>query len=183
MQKQVYIVHGFAAHPKKHWFSWLQSELEKDGASVKVLEMPNSSNPNLNEWFKTLRTQVKSGANTYFVGHSLGCISILRYLESENEQIGGVVLVSGFYESLKILPQLDSFTKNVLNFEKLIQKVPKRVVITARNDEIVPTSLSVNLAAKLKATLIQTELGGHFMQEEGIKTMPCALMSLKQMWQ
>lgn len=184
MQKQVYIVHGFDAHPNKHWFSWLKSELEKEGAAVKVLELPSAQNPNLSEWLETLRAEVKPGANTYLVGHSLGCITILRYLESlkTGEKVGGVVLVSGFYEKLSILPQLDGFVRDGVEFEKVVQKAGGRVVISARDDQIVPTSLSENLAKRLKATFVQTETGGHFMESEGVKTMPWALMSLKALF-
>lgn len=39
---------------------------------------------------------------TYFVGHSLGCQAIARYLESLSESIkvGGVVFVAGFFKRL-----------------------------------------------------------------------------------
>ncbi|MWV62102.1 serine hydrolase family protein [Helicobacter saguini] len=180
--KQVIIVHGFAANADKHWFKWLKNELEKNNSvNVKVLNMPNSENPNLQEWLNTLKNEVQNlDENTYFVGHSLGCITILRYLEnldSKNSKnfkgkIGGVFLVSGFYESLQILPQLDSFTKPTLDFSKVNSRVKTAFVFSARNDEIVPTTLSQNLATKLQAIFIQTPTGKHFMDREGVNTMP-----------
>lgn len=175
-KKQVYIVHGFGANSDKHWFKWLKTELEKDkNISVKLLNMPNSKNPNLQEWLNTLAKEAsKIDENTYFVGHSLGCISILRYLDSKNlkSKVGGVFLVSGFYESLEILPQLDSFTKPPLDFARLDSKINSKFVFSARDDEIVPTTLSQNLAVKLKAIFIQIPTGKHFMDREGVKEMP-----------
>lgn len=178
---QVYIIHGFSANPSKHWFSWLKSELEKDGISTKVLTMPNPNEPVLNEWIQTLQNEIELNKDTYLVGHSLGCITSLRYLQGEKQDLGGIVLVSGFYEKLKILPQLDAFVKDELDFKALIKRIDKRIVISAKNDTIVPTNLSINLANKLEATLIQTDTGGHFMQEEGVRTMPWVLASLWQM--
>jgi predicted alpha/beta hydrolase family esterase len=32
----------------------------------------------------------------YMIGHSAGCITILRYLETIDRRIGGAVLVAGF---------------------------------------------------------------------------------------
>lgn len=187
-KKQVYIVHGFAANANKHWFNWLKTELEKDkNISVKVLNMPNSEAPNLQEWLNTLKKEAgKVDENTYFVGHSLGCITILRYLSSLDSKnalkIGGVVLVSGFYEKLKILPQLDSFVSVPLDFERLSKVINERFVISARDDEIVPTTLSNNLADKLQATFIQTPKGKHFMDREGVTTMPLVLFLLQNLF-
>ncbi|TQR33166.1 serine hydrolase family protein [Campylobacter sp. MIT 99-7217] len=184
MQKEVYIVHGFDANPSKHWFSWLKDELEKEGAKVNVLTMPNPTDPKLSEWVKTLQKQIKVGENTYIVGHSLGCITILRYLDKlkKNQKIGGVVLVSGFYEKLSILPQLDSFVNPTLDFEKVSKIAQERVVISSRDDMIVPTNLSSNLALKFKATFIQTELGKHFMQDDGFTSFPLVLSVLNAMF-
>lgn len=187
MTKQVYIVHGFGASADKHWFNWLKNALQKDkNVSVKILNMPNSENPSLEQWLETLRNEANVvGENTYFVGHSLGCISILRYLaslDSKNAKVGGVILVSGFYESLRILPQLDSFTKPKLDMKKLTHIVQNRLVISARDDEIVPTNLSENLAKILNATFIQTPNGKHFMDKDGVTQMPLVLFILQHLF-
>lgn len=41
------------------------------------------------------------------------------------------------------------------------------VVISAKDDAIVPTNLSYKLAKSLDADFIQTQKGGHFMESEG----------------
>lgn len=82
MQKCVYIVHGYDASPKKHWFAWLKSEIEKSGARAEILTMPTPANPKLDEWLKTLRESVKFEDEVYLVGHSLGCPTILNFLQS-----------------------------------------------------------------------------------------------------
>ena len=49
MQKCVYIVHGYDASPKSHWFAWLKSEIEKSGARAEILTMPTPAHPRLDE--------------------------------------------------------------------------------------------------------------------------------------
>lgn len=179
---RAYIVHGFDASPKKHWFEWLAGKLQEKGASVEILAMPNPQNPSLEEWINALQSNVKLGDDTYLIGHSLGCITILQYLQRIEAKIGGFILVSGFYEPLSILPQLDSFTNPHLNFSKLISISPNRVVIAAKDDEIVPIHLSENLATKLEAKFIQTPNGGHFMESDGYTEMPLVLENLEAMF-
>ena len=59
MRKCVYIVHGYDASPKSHWFACLKGELEKSGARAEFLTMPAPAHPRLEEWLKTLRESVK----------------------------------------------------------------------------------------------------------------------------
>ncbi|RDU67697.1 serine hydrolase family protein [Helicobacter didelphidarum] len=194
---RVYIVHGFDSSPDKNWFRWLEDKLKKKDISVDILSLPNPQNPNLTKWIATLDSSIKLGHETYLVGHSLGCITILQYLQSKAQKtntkaqsmtdkkniiIGGFVLVSGFYESLSILPQLDSFLKPPLDFTALKALSPNRVVISAKDDMIVPTELSKNLSHKLSAKFIQTQNGGHFMESDGYTEMPLVLESLEAMF-
>ncbi|HEY4508564.1 MAG TPA: alpha/beta hydrolase [Candidatus Paceibacterota bacterium] len=81
MNKRVFLIHGWDANPNNHWFPWLSLELKARGFEVNAPQMPNTANPKVNEWLGFLSDYVgKPGKETYFVGHSLGCIAIARYL-------------------------------------------------------------------------------------------------------
>lgn len=182
-QNTIYIVHGFDSAANKNWFEWLEKKLVADGNEVKIFTMPNPQNPTLQEWTKAIKEQaVKLDENTYFVGHSLGCISILRYIEGLDlkTKIGGIVLVSGFDKPLSILPVLDPFVAKPLDSNKIVSIVKKRIVISAKDDQIVPTEFSKALATKLKAKFIQTPKGNHFMDSDGFKELPIAYEALKE---
>lgn len=183
MQK-VYIIHGYDAHPQKHWFVWLKNELEKDNnVSVDILNLPNANNPTLESWINALNEQInKIDENTFFIGHSLGCITTLRYLEGlDSKKVGGVLLVSGFDKPLSILPSLDPFVKEPLDYKKLQKNIKQKIVLSAKDDEIVPTELSKDLAKNLGAEFIQAKQGGHFMETDGFKTFPLALENMQKM--
>lgn len=97
--KHVYIVHGYGATPANHWFGWLQEQLAAGGITADILEMPAPLSPKLQEWLEHLSSKAKVlKRDTYFVAHSLGCVSLLKYLLKAKlqEPLGGLVLVSGF---------------------------------------------------------------------------------------
>ncbi|WP_179033048.1 alpha/beta hydrolase [Paenibacillus kribbensis] len=102
--------------------------------------MPNSSIPQLHERTQHLLSSIEVlHKDTYFVGHSLGCISILRYLQQANipEPLGSLVFVSGFTDPVPALPSLDEFTNDQLDYQQIIDSVRKRAVIASK-DTIVP---------------------------------------------
>ncbi|WP_295697816.1 alpha/beta hydrolase [uncultured Helicobacter sp.] len=175
---QVYITHGFEAYPQKHWFMWLKNELAKKGISTTIPAMPNADNPAPNEWLATLQQEAQNiNTHSYFIGHSLGCIATLNFLNTlpDSTRIGGTILISGFDTPLSIYPQLNAFIDGKLNYDKLCALTTNRLVISARNDTIVPSHLSHTLAQNLKATFVQTHTGGHFMQDDGFTSFPLLL--------
>lgn len=179
----LYIVHGYGASPSEHWFAWLKSEMEKTGATVSIINLPTPDDPQPQAWQRALETQVTSLDNsTYFVAHSLGSITLLRFLEKHltNAPIGGYILVSGFNERLPTLPQLDRFIKPDIDYGKLAQRASSRVVIAAPDDAVVPYRFSQALAKSLDARFITVEQGNHFLASDGFTEFPLVLAELQK---
>lgn len=180
----VYIIHGYQASPESHWFPWIKNALEQQGFKVTVLALPASDHPDIERWLDCLRTHItQPDQHTFFIGHSLGCITLLRYLEQQERPIGGMALVSGFAEPLSFLPALDAFTAAPLDVEKLIGLVPRRIVLAAQDDHIVPYPYSLRLAEKLDAAWELFERGGHFMAQDGFTEFPAlydAIVSMRE---
>jgi predicted alpha/beta hydrolase family esterase len=184
MKIQVYIIHGYGASPTNHWFPWLKDKLIADDHQVSVLHMPNSSNPRQEEWLDTLASSIKSIDNyTYFVTHSLGSITLLKYLEQLNPLpiFGGFILVSGFSKPLSILPSLNPFTEQEVDYNKIISATNSRTVIAAKDDNIVPYQFSQNLSKQLDASFFPVEKGGHFLEGDGYITFPSVYDILNHM--
>jgi predicted alpha/beta hydrolase family esterase len=123
--------------------------------------------------------------DTYFVAHSLGGITVLRYLESlkPDVRIGGFVLVAGFNDRLAVHPQLDAFHRPALDCAKLERMAAHRLVIAARDDPAVPHAVSERLAAALKAGCISLDKGGHFLDSDGFVEFPLLLGQLRGWFQ
>lgn len=182
-QAQVYIIHGYTASPQSHWFPWLKQQLEQDGTAVHVPTMPDAEEPDVQRWLAHLQTLVPApDENCYFVGHSLGCITLLRYLSafSPLRKIGGLVLVSGFTQPLPALPLLSPFTAEAPGLDNIRHMAPQRAVVFSDNDAIVPPDLTADLAVALDVTPDIIEGGGHFLGSEGFLQLPVVYRHLHQ---
>ncbi|WP_293933342.1 alpha/beta hydrolase [Iodobacter sp.] len=179
-----YIIHGFEASPTDHWFAWLKEQLATIDVPCHILAMPNSGTPDLQAWLTAIQQGVAvHNEDVYFVGHSLGCITVLRHLEHIQQPVGGVVLVAGFAEAVPLLPQLDAFTARPLNKLHLREGIRQRCVIAADNDASVPFALTQALSQQLDAQFLLVKNGGHFLMSEGFTTLPVVLQELQKMFQ
>lgn len=179
--KQVYIVHGYMASTSDHWFEFIKEELRKEGVTVHILAMPDSSKPKPEAWISHLKENIKISQDTYLIGHSLGCISLLLYLNRFPQKAAGIVLIAGFLQRLTDIPELDGFLEEQISIPALIENLPERLVIGAEDDYIVPFGHTQYLAEALEAPIITVADGGHFLGKDNFKTFPVLLEALKTM--
>lgn len=170
----VFIIHGYDSSPQKNWFRWLQSRLGQAEIPTQILSMPAPQTPILADWIAHLHhCAPKLGSNDIFVAHSLGCIATLQFLQVASfQKLGGIVLVSGFFEPIAGLEMLDSFTAQKLDFKHLNKKIAHRAVIAARDDTIVPFEETEKLAISLESDFILYKTGNHFMDSDGFTEFP-----------
>lgn len=188
MVKRVFIIHGWSGFPDEGWFPWLKKELVKKGFKAEIPAMPNPDFPKINEWVSFLAKAVKKAdENTFFVGHSIGCQTILRYLESlpQGAKVGGVVLVAGWLhlteETFKeegaeeiASPWLDT----PIDWDKILLHADKFTAIFSANDLYVPLSDSKIFMKKLDAKLIVEHGKGHFSGSDNVNELPSVLAEL-----
>lgn len=175
--KRVFIVHGWEASPESNWFPWLKTELEKKGIAAIVPAMPNSAHPDCEEWVGYLKKIVgQVDEDIFFVGHSLGPIAIMRFLESipEGEKAGGIVMVSGFSESLGI-QETETFFAKPLDYEKIKKSANKFEAINSDNDPYVPVDRGEMLRDRLGAKLTILHNYGHISADVGLTELPIVL--------
>lgn len=181
--KKVFIIHGWGGSSEVNWFPWMKEELEKLNIQVEVLTMPNSLNPQLEEWLDFMREKiVQPSEEIFLVGHSLGCITILRYLESlgENEKVGGIILVAGFSRSIGI-PELENFFVCPLDYEKVKRSVISKIFINSDNDPYVPLEEGKIMEEKLDGKLVIMHKAYHLSEGNGFFTFPTGLEELLKM--
>lgn len=95
--KKVFVVHAWGENPQSCWYPWLKAELENRGFKMSVIEMPETDAPAMRPWINALSKVVtEPDEETYLVGHSIGCQTILRYLAGvpEGQKVGGAVFVA-----------------------------------------------------------------------------------------
>ncbi|AOM39455.1 RBBP9/YdeN family alpha/beta hydrolase [Xenorhabdus hominickii] len=183
--KKIIIVHGYTASPSSNWFPWLKAILTEQGADVIVPTMPESLAPKPEAWANMLMDIVPTvDENTIIIGHSLGCITVLRHLEairSTSFHIGGYILVSEYDSPQPTLPELDDFTVGPLNYAFLRELTEHRISIISLNDEIVSPQSSQALADALQTKIINIDNGGHFLDREGFTQLLPVYDALKVM--
>lgn len=188
MIRRVFIVHGWDGYPEEGWFPWLKKELEQKGFEVIVPQLPQANEPRINRWVPALATAVEEAdAQTYFVGHSMGCQTIARYLESlpENIKIGGAIFVAGFFKHLANLED-DEIVRDVarewlstpLDLEKVKSHLPKSVAIFSDDDPYVPMDNQDDYKNKLNSKIIIERNMKHFSGSTGTLELPAALDAL-----
>lgn len=157
------------------WRPWLKAELEKRSFSVSIPAMPKSLNPVQSEWVQTIKGLVgKSGDDCILIGHSLGVVAILRYLEVADKKVAGALLVAGpvEYNGLK---EIENFFSKGFNWEEIRKNCEKFVVIISDNDRYVPIRHGEIYRKNLAAKVMLLPGRGHFSSDEGCTSLPEAL--------
>lgn len=183
-KNRVFLIHGWEGHPEEGWRPWLKKKLEEKGFEVIVPAMPDTATPTMDKWVPYFAQTVGTpDENTYFVGHSLGCVTILRYLEilKEGEKVGGVVLVAGFGQDLEYEDykgELSSFFTQPVNEQEIRKHCNKFVAIHSDNDPYVPLKHADIFKEKLGAEIIVQKGMKHFSGDDGITELPIVLDSV-----
>ncbi len=186
--KKVFMIHGFNGKPNGGWRPWLMGELAQKGIWACSLPMPSPDAPVPEEWVKTISDTVgEPTEDVFLIGHSLGPVAILRYLETipEGKTIGGAVLVSGPYENIKDEDHeaLAPFWETPFDFEQYKKVCKNFVVIHAVDDFVVPFAQAGMFATALNCEVIPIPNGGHLNGESGAYKLPEALEVLLKMTQ
>lgn len=188
--KRVFIIHGWTGKPNEHWLPWLAHELEQKGFEVHSPEMPETDTPKTEPWISYFKKQVGvADEDTYFVGHSIGCLTILRYLEKYNEKIGGAVLVAPWitlnpesFATPEDKQVVDEWTAGSFDWPRLKNLCHNFVALFSEDDPDVPFADNKPIFEKeLGAKIIVEEEKGHFTADKGVTELPVVLEELLKM--
>ena len=170
--KRVIIIHGWGGSPDTNWLPWLKTELEKRGYEVSAPSMPDTDAPAIGPWVKHLAEVVGTpDKDTYFVGHSIGCQTIFRYLETIDTPVGGAVFVAGWFnlenledeESEKIA---EPWVKTPIDISKINKVLPKSVLIISDNDPYGAFEENKQRFSELMSRVVVLPNVGHITESE-----------------
>jgi len=188
---RVFIIHGWDGYPEEGCFPWLKSELEKKGFAVSAPAMPEPLHPRIDEWVSFLSEQVGTpDEHTYFVGHSIGCQTILRYLEtlSADAKIGGAVLLAPWihltdeaYETEEDSEIAKPWIQTQLLWDKVKSHSNKFIAIFSDDDPLVPLTDSKIFEEKLGTKTIVEHNKEHFSGSSGIKELSSLLNAVLEL--
>lgn len=189
--KKAVIVHGWDGKPEHGWYLWLNSELKKKGFNSKVPQMPDTSTPKIKQWLRKLNQVAgKVDEETVLIGHSIGCQTILRYLEQlpKGTKVSQCILVAPWMELDKQTIEEEGeevkeiarpWMETPITWKKVKDHCKEFVAIFSDNDPYVPLSNAKIFKKGLNAKTIILKNWGHFTEDDGIKKLPAVLNLIK----
>ncbi len=185
-QKTAIIIHGWGGNPNVGWFTWIDKELTKKGYKVFRPIMPNPDTPKIKTWVATLKSFEKNiDENTILIGHSIGCQTIMRYLEQTKKTVGKVIFVAPWLtltnavtDSTEDYKIAKPWLKTPIDFKKVQSHMNSSTAIFSDNDPFVSITNAQAFKTKLGSKIIIQKKKEHF--EEG-KTgkIPALLKEVK----
>lgn len=179
--KRIFLIHRWSGGPSDDWRPWLKAELDKLGHQVFAPEMPDTDLPVIEKWVRKLSEDVGTpDSDTYFVGHSIGCQAILRYLETISTPVGGAVFVAGWFnlknlESEGISAIAKPWIETPISVESVKAVLPQSTLIISSNDPYGCLDENQKRFAELVTKTVVVRDAGHFTEDDGFKTLPLAL--------
>ena len=167
------MIHRWGGSPEEPVNEWLENELNNQGFDALALHMPHPDEPMIGEWIEHLAQAVgKLDSGTYFIGHSIGCQTIMRYLEHQKTACGGAVLIAPWF-TLQGLEDAESeriaapWLETEINLDNVRRNLPHLTAIFSDNDPFVPLSDKEIFKATLGAHVIVEHDKGHYTEDDG----------------
>lgn len=183
MKQRIFIVHQWSSSPEGDWYPWAKEELENKGFEVVVPEMPDTDEPKIEKWVPALAEAVGEPKETdVLIGHSIGCQTVLRYLEglAEGQKVDKVITVAGWFKLSNLEEESVEIAKpwleTPINFAKVKSHANSFTAIFSDNDPYV--SLEENseiFKEKLGAEILVESSKGHFTEDDGVTELPVIL--------
>ncbi|MFA5031048.1 MAG: alpha/beta hydrolase [Patescibacteria group bacterium] len=168
-EKRAYIVHGWGGSPQDAWIPWLKKTLESKGILVSAPQMPDEEHPRIDLWVGFLDGMViEPDENTFFIGHSIGCQTIMRYIQilPEGVKIGAALFVAGWF-NLEHLSSADEeriarpWLTQPIHDEKFQSHVKKTAAVISENDPFGCSKENIERFKKLGTKITTIKNGGH----------------------
>ena len=190
--KKIIIAHGWSGSPDEPMLKWIREQMHSLNCEVIAPFMPHPDIPIIEDWVSTLGESAgEIDENTYFVGHSVGCQTTIRFLETLplDKKVGGVLLIAPwFILTLENLDEGESpdvakpWLETPIDFAKVSSHTDKIFAILSDNDPYVPVSENKNiLEENLGAKTIIMHDKGHFTESDDVSSLPEAIDILKKM--
>jgi hypothetical protein len=175
--KKVILVHGWGGDSSEGWLTPLRKLLESKSIKVIAENMPNSFKPKIGEWTAHLKKIAGTIDNdTYFIGHSIGCQAIMRFLEQlpKKMKVGGCIFVAGWFH-LTDETWDETYTKEIaepwintpIKFDRIKEHTNRFLLILSNDDPYVPLSDSNLFKENLGAKIVIGKKQGHIEELNG----------------
>lgn len=177
--KRAILVHGWDGSPDEDWFPWAQKEFQNRGWEVISPRMPDSESPRIESWLKELNKMAADyDEETLFIGHSIGCQAIMRFLENQNKKAKGAIFVAGWFNLVNLEDEeaeaiAKPWIETPINTIKVRENLGFSIILLGDNDLWVPLAETQSaFEQKLGSKVIVVPNAGHFTSDDGYTELP-----------
>ncbi len=178
MKKRIIIVHGWGGSPTNDWIRWATETFRQKGYEVITPLMPDTENPVIEKWVGHLKFVVGAvDKNTYLIGHSIGCQTIMRFLEAADARAGGAIFVAGFFDLTNQSKEEKEIARpwlqTPIDYAKIKANLIRSVVVLSDNDPYVSYAETKNdFETRVGSRVITVPSAGHFTANDGFGPFP-----------
>jgi len=181
------MVHGWGGGPEVDFFPWAKEEFTKRGFEVIAPEMPDSEYPKIDLWVQKLADVAGAPRmDDIFIGHSIGCQAIERYLETlpMGTKVQKIIFIAPwvvltdrtFIEMGEDKSVVRQWLEKPINYEKIKPMAGSWTAVFSDNDSFVAYEQNYKIYQdKLGAKVILEKSQGHFSSEQGVDKIPFLL--------
>lgn len=187
--KKVYLIHGWDGSPNEPMHRWIAGKCRESGIEFIAPEMPNAEEPKIEEWIGKMKEIVDDlDDESIFIGHSVGCQAVLRYLELIDKKVLKIILIAPWMrldektieeEGEEVKEIARPWMETPIDFERVKKNCGEIICIFSDNDPYVPLSEENFFKEKLNAKTIVLHNRGYFDPSSAVKDLPEILEFLK----
>lgn len=181
--KRVFMIHRWSGGPNDDWRPWLNLNLQSRGYDVFAPEMPEIDHPEIGKWVAKIAEVVgEPDEETCFVGHSIGCQAIMRYLQTLpiGSKVGSSVFVAGWFnlnglgnEGGEIVNIAKPWIQTPIDFERIKHVCQNINVLLSGNEPYEYIEHNKGVFEKhLNASVAVLDDKGHFTEDDGVVELP-----------
>ncbi len=185
--KKFYIIHGWDGSPSEPMLAWIGEQLKRKGYEVHLPSMPDPGVPVIEAWVSRLiEIAGTPDSESYFIGHSMGCQTIMRFLETLplETKVGGAVFIAGWLklenlENDEVTAIAKPWLETSIDFEKVKSICPNLKVFLSDNEPFGCVEENKKIfEEKLQADVVVLHNKGHFTKDDGVTELPEALNAI-----
>ncbi len=188
-KKKVFIVHWWWGNSTEPWFVRLKNSLEQMDFEVKIFDMPNTDEPEIDTRVNFLKNNISDiDKNTYLVWQSVWCQTILRYLSTLDNDIKlwWVAFVAGWFDLIpgscewEEIDIAKPWIETPIDLDKAKTHTDNFFAIFSDDDYYVSLDNEKIFREKLNAKTIIETWKGHYSQEDNVIEIPVLLKRFKK---
>lgn len=176
------ILPGWQSGPEDNFYTWLSESLKARGKSVQIYKYKSPEEHSEADIVADLLANLRVDENTVLIGHSLGCVMALKFLERFNKPVAKLVLAGGFITP-KFKDKRRPFEKTFnwqFDARTVKKNVRELVILHDDTDPIVPLKSAQEMQAAFGGKLVRfTAQKPHIKGKEEPEVLAAVLPAIK----